>query len=304
MRKLEDFIVEGIMLKAGWQPLEPYVNHRHKWKSKCLVCEKVSTPTLKMVKKRNTGCGFCAGVRIDAHEAELIMISAGLKPKTPYLDSKSQWKSECMKCGAEVSPVFNSIQSGQGGCKNCGAKSRSDKNRTKQDVAIAKALQVNLKPLEEYVHRNKPWKCECLICGTIVKPTLASFQRGSGCRVCAISGFIPTKPAILYLIFHREYNSIKIGITNGTSKKQRLDVHKGFGWQTHKLWNFDTGFKAESTEFLILKWLRKELKLSIHLTADLMPQNGHTETVSADSITVTEIQNKIEEIIRGYRNNP
>ena len=89
-----------------------------------------------------------------------------------------------------------------------------------------------------------------------------------------------------------------------TSKKQRLDVHKGFGWQTHKLWNFDTGFKAESTEFLILKWLRKELKLSIHLTADLMGQNGHTETVSADSITVTEIQNKIEEIIRGYRNNP
>ena len=51
MRKLEDFIVEGIMLKAGWQPLEPYVNHRHKWKSNCLVCEKVSTPTLKMVKK-------------------------------------------------------------------------------------------------------------------------------------------------------------------------------------------------------------------------------------------------------------
>jgi hypothetical protein len=33
-----------------------------------------------------------------------------------------------------------------------------------------------------------------------------------------------------------------------------------------------------------------------------MPQGGHTETVSGDSITVLEIQNKIEELMKGYRN--
>jgi hypothetical protein len=51
-------------------------------------------------------------------------------------------------------------------------------------------------------------------------------------------------------------------------------------------------------------WLRKELQFPIHLTFEMMPQRGHTETVNADSITVLEIQKKVEELIKGYRNNP
>ena len=56
----------------------------------------------------------------------------------------------------------------------------------------------------------------------------------------------------------------------------------------------------ENIEFSVLKWFRRDLKLPIHLTADMMPQKGHTETVNADSITVLEVQKKVEQLIKGY----
>jgi hypothetical protein len=289
------------MFKAGWQPLEPYKNQRHKWKSKCMKCNRISYPTLKMVKAVNSGCAYCAGIRIDDYEAVEIMIKAELKPLEPYKDSKTKWKSKCLKCGTLVAPRFNSIQRGQGGCKKCGVQRATDMSRTKHAEAEAQVLKKNLKPLEQYVSRNNPWKCECLVCGSVVTTALKRIQHGNGCRVCAVSGFKPTEPAILYLIFHPIHNSIKIGVTNTTSNEQRLVIHKKFGWETQYLFNFNIGEKAEKIEFALLKWLRKDLNLPIHLSADLMPQHGHTETVSADSITVFEIQKKIEELKKGLQ---
>jgi hypothetical protein len=46
--------------------------------------------------------------------------------------------------------------------------------------------KLKLKPLESYPGTAKPWKCECLRCGSIVKPRLNSLDRSVyGCAVCA-----------------------------------------------------------------------------------------------------------------------
>ncbi len=46
-------------------------------------------------------------------------------------------------------------------------------------------LRANLKPLEVYVSAHVKWKCECLLCGSIVTPTYATVQsRGAGCKTC------------------------------------------------------------------------------------------------------------------------
>jgi hypothetical protein len=301
MRKLDKDLVEGIMFKSGWKPLEPYKNHRHRWKSECLICGKISTPTLKNVKKKGTGCGYCKKKKVDGLDAFDAMLNAGLLPKTEYVDSKKNWESECMTCGAIVSPSYNSIQRGQGGCENCGSKSRADKNRTERSVAFAMAKSRNLQPLEEYISRTKPWKCKCLICGNTPEPTLANMQRGSGCSYCANSGFNGSIPAVFYLILHRSFNSIKIGITNENRIVDRIKIHTRQGWELQNKYFFEKGDDAQHIELQVLKWLRKDLKLPIHLTSDMMPQNGHTETVSADSVTVIEIQNKIEEMIKDYK---
>lgn len=304
MRKLDEDLVIGIMLKAGWIPFEPYKNHRHKWKSQCLTCKKISEPTLKNVKKKGSGCGYCKKKKIDGLDAMDVMLNAGLLPKRNYVGSKEPWESECMTCGTTVSPIYNSIQRGQGGCNNCGVQKRSDQARTEQSVAFAVAKSRNLQPLEVYIKRTKPWKCKCLICENISEPTLSGMQRGSACKYCAKSGFDGSAPAVFYLITHKSFQSIKIGITNDNSIPDRLKIHSRHGWEIQKRYFFQRGDDAEEIEFRTLKWLRKDLELPIHLTSDMMPQKGHTETINADSITVLEIQKKVDELIKGYRNNP
>ena len=52
-------------------------------------------------------------------------------------------------------------------------------------VAETVMLKANLKPLETYVSAHAKWKCECLVCGSIVSPTYATVQsRGAGCKTC------------------------------------------------------------------------------------------------------------------------
>jgi hypothetical protein len=52
----------------------------------------------------------------------------------------------------------------------------------------------------------------------------------------------------------------------------------------------------------VFNWIRNDLNLTQHLSIEQMPRTrGETETVSADSITVLEIQKKVEQLIKGYR---
>jgi len=46
-------------------------------------------------------------------------------------------------------------------------------------------LKAGLKPLEPYKTSITKWKCKCLVCGNIVKPTYKQIARGiGGCRTC------------------------------------------------------------------------------------------------------------------------
>lgn len=54
------------------------------------------------------------------------------------------------------------------------------------EVAVALMLSKNLKPLEAYPGRAKPWKSLCLTCNNTVFPRFASIQRSQGgCIYCA-----------------------------------------------------------------------------------------------------------------------
>ena len=95
-------------------------------------------------------------------------------------------------------------------------------------------------------------------------------------------------------------NSIKIGITNGDSKPDRLKQFQQYGWEIHQKYSFKKGIEAFKIEQKILNWIRKDLNLTQHLSIEQMPKTGgQSETVSADSITVLEIQKKIERLIKG-----
>lgn len=57
--------------------------------------------------------------------------------------------------------------------------------RLDHSVAEAVMLKANLKPLEPYTSAHINWKCQCLVCGSIVFPRYATVQnKGKGCKTC------------------------------------------------------------------------------------------------------------------------
>ena len=134
--------------------------------------------------------------RIDSKTAIAIMRRAGLKPLEPYVDSKKPWKSKHLKCGRIVSPTYNAIQRGQGGCIFCAGLA--------VDPKVAKKLFISkgLKPIEPYPGHNKlPWKSIHLNCGKEVSPTYNLIQQNQsiGCHFCSDQFVDPDEAYQFYL---------------------------------------------------------------------------------------------------------
>ena len=129
---------------------------------------------------------FCMPLRINSDTATKIMRDADLEPLEPYIDSKSKWKCECLKCGEIVFPMFNSIRRGQGGCKKCGNKQTKLKQLGDPIEAEKIMLQKGLKILEPFPGTNKAWRSICVKCGNETSPQLSRLKAGTGgCKYCA-----------------------------------------------------------------------------------------------------------------------
>jgi recombinational DNA repair protein (RecF pathway) len=134
--------------------------------------------------------------KIRPSEALQIMKRAGLKPLEPYKNSKHPWKSIHIKCGRTVTPTYNGIQRGQGGCAYC-AGLKIDP-REARELFLSK----NLKPLVPYPGGNKiPWKSIHTLCGNEVAPTFNVISRGEsmGCHFCS-DQFVDPQEAYQFFI--------------------------------------------------------------------------------------------------------
>jgi len=299
-------VAEKYMLKAGLKPLEPYRTAHLEWKCRCLVCSRIITTTywsVKNTKSSKLGCATCKGVKVDLKKVMKKMKEAKLKPLEPYQNNAYLWKCKHIECGETVYVPYKEIQAGQGGCGICRYKKTSAKLRIPQLTAKKKMLDSGLKPLESYVNKDTPWKCRCLTCKNITYPTYGNVvMRGQGgCSYCRETGLNYKDPAYIYLIFHKQFDSIKIGVSNSDSRPNRLKSHQKEGWTVYKTKNYKTGFTAEKVETGILRWLRKDLMLGRHLASDVMPQGGHSETVDASEIDLPTIWAKVEQLSRVKR---
>jgi hypothetical protein len=121
-RQITEIEALEVLDNAGFEPVGKFVNGDTPWDAKCKKCGKLSNPTIHTMKGKKSGCAYCSGVRVDPDDAERLMISAGYIPLEPYKNNKAKWKSRHEVCGKVVYPMYNSIQSGQGGCSNCADK--------------------------------------------------------------------------------------------------------------------------------------------------------------------------------------
>ncbi len=114
-----------------------------------------------------------------------FMLSNGYKPLEPYVNALTKWKCKHLECGKTVSPRFNDIQQGKGGCKPCGNKKSAKAQVFPEKEAIRIMLEARLKPLEPYVNNRTKWKCQCLVCGAITTTLFDTIRSGlGGCINC------------------------------------------------------------------------------------------------------------------------
>jgi hypothetical protein len=298
-QKLSESEAFQILFNAGMEPLEPYRNTKSPWKSRCFVCNKVTTPALGNIIQGHKACAYCTNHKVDPRDAVRVMKKANLRPLEPFVGVDKKWKCRCEKCGVVVFTAYSWIRRGQGGCKKCGRIEGAKKQMLDEDVVVEFMLKQRLQPLEPYQGMKYPWKCQCLDCNNVVTPTYANVSRGhNGCRFCSPAGFRMDKASYIYLITHEEFNAHKVGIGNVKKNNDRLTRFKLRGWKVHKVWHFRTGREAIDHEKAIFRIIRKNLKLPIYLSYEQMKSTGgHAETVDAESISLIRLQKIVEQVI-------
>ena len=178
-----------LFLRNGLDPQIPYPGSGKPWKSRCMKCLQIVSPTYTTI-MGGGGCGVCAGKIVVPELAIELMLKSDLRPLVPYPGSARNWKSECLKCGEIVFPNYGDIKQGDGGCKYCA------KQFVKPEDAEELMRFNNLEPLEPYKSTHTPWKCRCLKCGKTVTPRHNSIKQGSGgCKYCA-KVFVDAEDAI------------------------------------------------------------------------------------------------------------
>ena len=289
---------EEIMLRNGLRPLEQYSKANSKWRSECLICKKIVTPTYASIRSGNGGCIYCAGMVIEPEEAVALMESVNLRPLVPFKNGKTKWKCECLNCGQIVYQSYNSMQQGYGPCGYCAGKV------VDVEEVMSIMQSAGLKPLDPYSKALDRWRCECQNCGKIVYPTYSAIKKGQGgCRFCALIGIDYTGPGFIYLMTHQHLQSHKVGIggSKRSRNRDRVAEHQKFGWSLHSRKDFQTADDAFQVEQKVLYWLRKDRKLGIFLSESEMPQGGYTETIDASEIDLPTIWAKVEELSKVKR---
>jgi hypothetical protein len=285
-----------IMIEAGLQPLEDYVNSKTRWKSKCLSCGDIVSPKLNGIQSGEGGCYKCgmkkAGVSnsLDAENAIQRAKAAGFTPLEPYINALTKWKMRHDVCNSIVYPKLNTITNNSSktpGCAVCAGQQvevgLNDLQTTYPGIS-KEALNWDPTTVTAGSNQKKLWRCGE---GHEWIAPVAARTSGHGCPSCAQSGFDPNKDGWLYFLFHPDWEMLQIGITNVPD--DRLGTHKRLGWEVLELRGPMNGELARQWETDILRTLRKK-KALVGSTEIAGKFSGYTESWVKKSLPIGSLK--------------
>jgi hypothetical protein len=291
--RIPDDEARQVMVESGFVPATPYPGRSHEpWESRCITCERSSSPTLSNV-KNGAKCIYCQGKKLEPDEVAAFMRRAGLEPLTPYPGKNSgDWPCRHVACGREVTTRYSLVRDGNSGCVYCNG------GRIHEADATAIMLQRGLTPLEPFPGSSRPWRCIHISCGREVTPTYSNVAAGGGgCKSCSDSSFDYNAPGVIYLLRHRDFYAVKIGITTSSARTSRVKEHQRFGWELVMSWDTATGLDAELIEQAVLSWWRKDKGAPAALDRMMMPSGGYTETASLVHVDVEETVARVQAML-------
>ena len=113
-----DEIFEVMKLKK-LKPIGPYINGKTPWLCLCLKCKREVQPRVTDLRAGQSGCVYCAGVKVDEKVAIKLANKNGFTPLVPYPGAKVGWECICNVCGKVSKPNYTSMQQGINRCKFC-----------------------------------------------------------------------------------------------------------------------------------------------------------------------------------------
>lgn len=90
-----------LMRKSGFEPISEYKGATRPWKSKCVVCSKISSPSAKGILAEH-GCRHCApNAPRNAQKAKRIARQANREYLEPFKGASTPIRMRCTRCGNE-----------------------------------------------------------------------------------------------------------------------------------------------------------------------------------------------------------
>src|SRR5271167_616965 len=108
-------------------------------------------------------------------------------------------------------------------------------------------------------------------------------QGGQGCPQCAVYGFDPADPSVVYLIALADRGIIKIGVMNAGG--DRINKHRSRGWALVDQWTTDDGHKALDLERAVKTWWRDQGAVFCE-RGEVPVGDGYTECVHTENVDV------------------
>jgi hypothetical protein len=113
-----DEIIEVMKMKK-LKPIGIYVNGKTPWLCLCLKCGKEVQPRVSDLRSGQSGCVYCAGVKVDEKDAIKLATKNGFTPLVSYPGASVGWECICNVCGKVSKPNYTSMQQGMNRCKFC-----------------------------------------------------------------------------------------------------------------------------------------------------------------------------------------
>ena len=272
----------------GWDPASasPGSNQKQNWR--CGEGHQY-TSAIK-VRTRGHGCPICSGrqvlVGFNDLQSQFPEIAAEADGWDPASVTTASGRKMTWRCGMghQYSSVVKSRTKGSG-CPVCdGKKVVAGYNdlKTKFPEVAAEADGWDPTTIAAASNKKKNWKCKE---GHQYAAVVAKRTRGTGCPVCAETGFNPEKSAWFYLM--QRPGEQQIGITNDLPA--RMKTHERNGWTLLEYIGPAPGDVVYRTELTLKKWLRRDVG-----TMEGTTENWTTTSMEVRSLTDLKARSGIQ----------
>jgi hypothetical protein len=242
-------------------------------------------------------CPHCTGFKVDdfTRKAREVHGDKYDYSESIYTESRKPIKIKCSIHGVFITTPNSHISVKRVGCPDCRSKKVADSQRGNAEDFIKRAREVHgdSYTYDEvvYVNARLKVKIKCPIHGVFEQPPDTHINSRSGCNACAITGFNPEKPAILYRLFVEspEGKFEKIGITNTMTVFGRYNMAEDKERiLDSQAWSFELGADASKLEREIVEANRNNLYVGGKVILKGAPGNAElfTEPVTIPKLPV------------------